>query len=147
MFLIIIYFSDAINAHHSEFRMHIGNGGSFCWATSVKLYSLKSYLKYTGISSDELRGEILNGAYINFIADLTDLPPDTPNPNMEPVEPGSYLLRVGDKYCILTIPYFTPGYNADFVIKFVGGIFSRLDDPAYGRPITISATYNWTEYM
>jgi len=127
--------------------MHVGNGSSF-WASSVELYSAyNGHLLYTGASSDSAIGGTMFGVTINFLADLTDgLDIPTYNPSMEPVEPGAYLLRIGDRYCTLYIPFFQAGYNADFEIKYSGGVFTRLDDPNVGRQITISQTYDWTGY-
>ena len=140
--LFLCYFSSIVFPHLSEFRMHVGNGSAY-WAETVELYSLKSYLEHTGSSSNEARGEVIDGAVINFIADITDGQGNTPNPSMEPVAPGSYLLKIGNKYCFLTIPQFNPSYNADFVLKFAGGVFTRLDNPNTGRRITLSQTFDW----
>jgi len=125
--------------------MHVGNVTTF-WPATVELYSLNSYLKYSGASENIPRGETINGAVVNFVADITDMQSNTTDPSMPPVAPGSYLLKIGNKYCTLTIPNFNPAYNADFVLQFVGGVFTRIDNAQLGRQISISATHTWTGY-
>ncbi len=142
--LFLCCFSSTVLPHPAEFRMHVGNGSAY-WAATVELYSLKSYLRYTGSSSDSPKAETINGAVINFIADVTDGQDNTPDSSMEPVEPDKYLLKIYNKYCTLEISQFNSSYNADFVLKFAGGVFTRLDSPNMGRQITLSQTFDWID--
>ncbi len=145
--MIIFGFSTNIYPHSAEFRMVVRFGNGPMQVATINLYSLKSYLMYSGSSQSTVRGEILNNVdTVNFVADVTDGPSFLDDPDMEPVEPSTYLLRISNKYCILYIPTFNSNYNADFVLKFDGYVFTRLDNPTIGRQITISPTYTWTGY-
>lgn len=145
--MMIFGFSTNIYPHRAEFRMVVRFGNGPMQVATINLYSLKSYLMYSGSSQSTARGEILNNVdTVNFIADVTDGTLFVDDPDMEPVEPGTYLLRISNKYCILYIPTFNSNYNADFVLKFDGYVFTRLDNAQFGRHITISPTYTWTGY-
>jgi hypothetical protein len=143
----LCFFTKIVFPDTAEFRMHVGPANTL-WASTVELYSTNSYLLYPGSSSSTSRGNF-SGVVINFVADVSGGigEPNTPSSSMPMVSPGSYLLKIGDKYCNFTIYSNFDGHNADFNLNFDGYNFTRLDDPNVGRPISLSTTYTWTDNL
>ena len=129
--------------HTREMMMQVVNSGGNPIALNVQLYKGNAfynelYRDGTSAPGPDWRWTNPN---CNVVCDINDN--NTNDPTWSPIEPGSYLLKIENKYASLFIDPEWEG-SIDFIVKYQNGTFTMLQGNSY---VSLGATQDWNKII